>query len=157
MKFLKQKSIAGYRKKFKPVHCPIFEIPLEAEDAVLDHDHETGAIRSVIHRDANQFEGKVMNMYKRYVRSRVSDDLPTILRNLAHYLEYHKDNPSDLKHPGHILVQVREYMKLPVSDQKRLLAEFDLPDKNQTIRKKSFRKYVMTKFKHLTLEELESK
>lgn len=154
MQFLKQTAIARYRKKYKPTVCPIFDIPLKPEDAVLDHDHTTGAIRSVIHRDANQFEGKVTNLYKRYVRSRVDADLPTILRSLADYLEYHRDFPQDLKHPGHIKVHVRELLELPVSAQKDLLREFALPDNNAAVRRKSFRKYIMKKHEHLNAEHV---
>ena len=149
MKFLKQTSIANYRKTNKPDVDPIFKIPLEVKDAVLDHDHSTGDVRSVIHRDANQFEGKISNIYTRYARSRTTVSLPDILRNLADYLEFHKANPGNLKHPGHIRVEVRRLCALPAEEQKVLLREFNLPDKTQAIRKKSFRKYIMKKHEHI--------
>lgn len=84
--YLKQKSI-----------CPILKHKIEYKDAVFDHRHRIkseklgedgkGLLRGVIHFQANSFEGKVTNAFKRYGLHKFNISLPDILRNLANYIE----------------------------------------------------------------------
>lgn len=154
MKFLKQTALAKYRTSNNPGSDPIYRIPLLPKDAVVDHDHETGLIRQVIHRDSNQFEGKVRNLYLRYARSRTSQTLPQILRNLADYLEYHAENPGDLYHPGHVRVLGRRFLEQPAADQKPVFEAHGLPCGSQAVRKKNVRKLMMKLYTHLDPKEI---
>lgn len=66
------------------------------DDAVLDHDHDTGEIRSVLHRGCNALLGKIEN---NMVRNRVNiQRLAKIADNLIGYLTA---DGTDLLHPTH--------------------------------------------------------
>lgn len=66
-------------------------------DAVLDHDHSTGAIRAALHRSCNALLGKVENNYRRYgVR-----DLAAWAQGVPAYLQRHMVNRTGLLHPTH--------------------------------------------------------
>lgn len=41
--------------------CPLCQDYINPEDAVLDHNHKTGYIRHVLHRNCNLFLGKIEN------------------------------------------------------------------------------------------------
>lgn len=79
--------------------CPVLKQPHPLERCVMDHQHKRkdelpdesgkGLCRGVIHNQANSFEGKVSNAYKRYGLDKLID-LPSLLRNLADYLESNK-------------------------------------------------------------------
>jgi hypothetical protein len=76
--------------------CPILGIKVGYDEIALDHLHKLlaevagpdgkGLIRGSISKIANTFEGKVSNAYRRYGLSKFID-LPTLLRNLADFLE----------------------------------------------------------------------
>lgn len=66
------------------------------DDAVLDHCHETGAIRGVLHRGCNALLGKIENNMR---RNRVDmGRLATLSKNLIKYLT--ADAKSELLHPS---------------------------------------------------------
>jgi len=64
-------------------------------DAVLDHDHSTGAVRASLHRTCNALLGKVENNYKRYGVK----NLGAFCAGLAGYLQTHRINQTGLLHP----------------------------------------------------------
>ena len=68
---------------------------------MLDHDHATGHIRSALCATCNRNEGKVLKAMRYMSRTfhLTWADPVTWLRNLANYLEHHKNNPSGLIHP----------------------------------------------------------
>ena len=77
--------------------CNLCKLPCTSEEAVLDHDHDTGAIRGVLHRGCNSLLGKVENNHKRYgVKS-----LPAFLGGASAYLSSHRENRTGLLHPTH--------------------------------------------------------
>ena len=77
--------------------CALCGTPCAADEAVLDHDHTTGAIRAALHRSCNALLGKVENNYKRYgVRH-----LGAFCAGLAPYLQRHVTNLTGLLHPSH--------------------------------------------------------
>jgi hypothetical protein len=88
--------------------CPICLKPIDitvmgrASQYVLDHCHETGLIRSVLHRGCNGSEGKVIGALGRWSGCglKYENSIPQ-LRRLVEYLEYHRDNPSSLIYPDH--------------------------------------------------------
>ena len=88
--------------------CPICKKPINLQvmgnksDYVVDHCHETGLIRAVLHRSCNAAEGKVTNAAGRW-GAKGTDYALVIpyLRSMVEYLEYHRDNPSNLIYPDH--------------------------------------------------------
>lgn len=98
--FLKSKDLPALRKtqlKKQNNACPVLKKLMLEKEAVLDHKHKLkhescggpeglGCIRGVIHNNANVFEGKVTKLWKRYGLSKMIG-LPSLLRNLADYLE----------------------------------------------------------------------
>lgn len=66
-------------------------------NAVLDHDHRTGAVRAAIHRGCNSLLGKLENNAARYgVR-----DIGVFANGVAQYLRAHMTNVTGLLHPTH--------------------------------------------------------
>jgi len=66
-------------------------------DPVLDHNHQTGAVRGVLHRGCNSLLGKVENNAPRYgVR-----DVLAFCGGLANYLRKHMTNVTGYLHPSH--------------------------------------------------------
>lgn len=71
--------------------CPLcgkvidYSIPKEA---VIDHDHDTGEIRGILHRSCNAAEGKVANAAGRWgAKSMQRNALLPWLKNLVAYYE----------------------------------------------------------------------
>ena len=93
--YLKRNKLKEYRLKLLKEQnniCPICNLSLKEEDAALDHDHETGHIRKVIHRyTCNPFEGIIIHKYK---RSGLKDkiDLITLLENIIKYWKPYLQN-----------------------------------------------------------------
>lgn len=80
----------GYR-------CSLCERECTEEQAVLDHDHKGGHIRSVLHRACNAAEGKIMNSMRRF-------GIPNPIQFLENMIEYqrtHATNQTGLIHPLH--------------------------------------------------------
>lgn len=77
--------------------CPILKQFIRYEDACFDHKHKTkaeplgedgkGLLRGVLHFQANSWEGKVTNAFKRCGLHKFDISLPEALRNLADYIE----------------------------------------------------------------------
>lgn len=100
MKKLKASEVAAYRNlklQDQGGRCAMCSYPCSTEQAVLDHDHETGAVRGVAHRGCNAVEGKIVNSYRRYG----VPCLPAFLNGLARYHQKHLTNITGLLHPTH--------------------------------------------------------
>lgn len=100
MRRLKATEVAAERTQLLVVQnhmCALCKLALPAKDAVLDHDHSTGAIRSALHRSCNALLGKVENNYRRYGVS----NLAAWANGVASYLQHHSVNRSGLLHPTH--------------------------------------------------------
>jgi len=71
--------------------CPLClkEIDLTTKgEGVLDHNHDSGEIRGVLHRSCNAAEGKISNAAARWgAKSSSYDAIIPYLRNLVAYLE----------------------------------------------------------------------
>uniref|UniRef100_A0AAU7J8Y1 Endonuclease VII n=1 Tax=Xanthomonas phage MK21 TaxID=3148942 RepID=A0AAU7J8Y1_9CAUD len=64
-------------------------------DPCLDHNHQTGAIRGVLHRGCNALLGRVENNAGRYgVR-----DVPAFCSGIPNYLRSHLTNITGYLHP----------------------------------------------------------
>lgn len=75
--------------------CAICREPIEPDQAVLDHDHTTGYIRSVLHRGCNAYIGHMENNQRRNLIT--PSRLANILNNFQNYVQSHKD----ILHPTH--------------------------------------------------------
>jgi len=96
---LKQREIKEYResllKKQRGI-CPLCREEIQLEEATLDHCHETGRVRQVLHRSCNAGEGRVLAWAGR--RSR-GNDADLWLRNLLRY--WKKNYTNNPIHPVH--------------------------------------------------------
>jgi hypothetical protein len=68
-------------------------------DPVLDHDHKTGLIRAVLHRQCNAFLGRFENNAARHSVKR--EELAEFLRQAAAYIDEHSTDQTGLLHPTH--------------------------------------------------------
>lgn len=75
--------------------CALCSWHVTQEQAVLDHCHDTGAIRAVLHRSCNALLGKVENNAKRYGVK----DLAAWAHGVPKYLQHHYVNRTGLLHP----------------------------------------------------------
>lgn len=101
---------------------------LFCETIVLDHDHTTQHVRAALNRNTNSFEGLVTNAHKRCLQWLTDVPLPTILRNLATYLE--KDYSKNPYHNGWLKRVTIDFKKLNAVQQGKVLAQ--LGSKNGT-------------------------
>lgn len=98
MQKLKQSEIKEWREKLLKKQkgiCPLCGEPLEADEAVLDHDHVTGHIRGALHNGCNRAEGKAIN----WIYRTKSNDPIAFARALARY--WKKDYTKLPIHPTH--------------------------------------------------------
>lgn len=97
---LKTTQVAQCRSNMLAVQgglCALCQLPCKADEAVLDHDHTTGAVRAALHRGCNSLLGKVENNHKRYGVKH----LGAFLHGAATYLQRHITNRTGLTHPAH--------------------------------------------------------
>ncbi len=79
--------------------CAICGKPMTARDyAVLDHDHDTGLIRGVLHNSCNGIEGRAKALAHRSHAGVKSADY---LIGLGKYLEHHSKPRIQALHPSH--------------------------------------------------------
>lgn len=82
--------------------CAICQEPLTEQQAVLDHCHQTGRIRSVLHRGCNCYIGHLENNQKR--NQITASRLTSILANYATYVQTQKD----ILHPAYRTPEERQ-------------------------------------------------
>ncbi len=110
--FRKQRAI---RQKYR---CPICRGSL-GQRYTLDHCHQTGHVRSVLCNSCNVGEGKVRAgaLFRTTKSNLAYTDTIQWLRNLADYLEYHKENPSGVIHPT---FDIRKGKQKPVKRRRKV-------------------------------------
>ena len=81
--------------------CVLCNETIEIGEAVLDHCHQTGHIRQVIHRGCNLYLGKLENNLK---RNRIT---PTRLHNILKNLENYIVTKREEIHPMHSCMRKR--------------------------------------------------
>ena len=81
--------------------CPLCKGSLKAnakKNPVLDHDHQTGAVRDALCRNCNGLEGKVFNLARRGANGR---DPMEWLADVVRYWHRPKKSQHGLIHPTH--------------------------------------------------------
>jgi hypothetical protein len=130
---------------------PITKEPIKANQAVLDHCHDSQKVRAAISRQSNSWEGLVFNAYKRCMSWYTDKPLAELLRNLADYLE--QDYSKNPHHPGWLKKVKTEFNKLSEGAKDRALLNLGSSvGKNSTERKKLFDKAI--KSKRFTFKEI---
>jgi hypothetical protein len=112
MTYLPQNKIKEYRDANKPEICPILEINFT--DAVVDHNHDSGMVRGVIHRQANAWEGKVYNSWRRYAKNNCDITFVECLKNLVKYLER---GDTDVLHPVGLVQLGKRFGRMTKDEQ----------------------------------------
>lgn len=64
--------------------CALCQEPIDANEAVLDHDHRSGHVRAVLHRGCNAYAGHLENNQRRNLIS--PSRLSNILANFQTYV-----------------------------------------------------------------------
>ena len=116
MKYVPQKNLKGYREKNKPRICPLLDC--ETKDWVVDHCHSGGTIRGVVSSEGNAFLGRIENAHKRLSKKASQASLPTVLRNMANYLE---QPCSNLLHPEGFRQLYKRFSRLDKGTQLDIL------------------------------------
>lgn len=112
MKLL-SKDLKRYRdlqlKKQKGI-CPICGLYIEPKDAVLDHCHDSGHCRMVLHNGCNQYEGRVKKAFSRCIGFQKGLVRDMVLKNLLKYiLSDFSKNPI---HPTELTEHERELKRI---------------------------------------------
>jgi hypothetical protein len=142
MQYIKQSDLKDWRNENSASKCPITSADME--DCVVDHSHDTGKIRGVLHRQSNVLLGKIENAWKRYVQKSSAVQLPEALRNMADYLE---KNDLDLLHPYGATQLSKKFKIKKMHEQEKILLDLglhksDITDLNSEERTKLFRKKI---------------
>tara|TARA_R100000388_G_scaffold58831_1_gene43280 strand:+ start:132 stop:578 length:447 start_codon:yes stop_codon:yes gene_type:complete len=119
MKYLPQNKLGEWREKNKPKKCPLIEY--KTSNWVVDHNHTSGFVRGVVSSEGNVLLGRIENAFKRLSRSAKRASLPTILRNMATYLEKKDTN---IIHPEGFRQLYKRFYSLPKDYQLDILLKF---------------------------------
>ena len=98
----------GHLKTKQNGNCAVCKKPISLldmgnnSDYVVDHCHETGVIRGVLHRSCNAALGKLDNAVGHWgAKSMQYKDIIPYLRNVLEYYEECYSNPLDVIYPSH--------------------------------------------------------
>jgi len=94
----KPKDIKPLREQFLKDQlglCALCREPVAPEDAVLDHCHKTGYLRSVLHRGCNCYIGAMEN---NLARNKIT---PNRLASILANFEVYKQTLKPILHPTH--------------------------------------------------------
>ncbi len=86
--------------------CPLCGTEILPEEAVLDHCHDSGHVRMVLHRACNAAEGRILNWVR---RSRAIDTKKFLFNIISYISEDWSHNPV---HPNYRTPKEKEIQKL---------------------------------------------
>ncbi|CAI3971390.1 endonuclease VII [Variovorax phage VAC_51] len=84
-------------------NCALCGLPVDLtkdKEGVVDHDHDTGEIRGVLHRSCNSGEGKVANAAGSWIAKNMK--YPAIIAALEKLLDYYKRPGTGMIYPTHV-------------------------------------------------------
>jgi len=84
--------------------CPVCKGDLTrtmAINIVIDHDHETGNVRAVMHRGCNKAEGSVLSTLRRWGKAESKTEVIKTLENLLEFWKLHKQDQTGITYYGH--------------------------------------------------------
>lgn len=82
-----------------PLCCKPIDLTIKGE-GVIDHDHDTGQIRGVLHRSCNAAEGKAANAVSRWGSK--DSSYQAIIAFMERLLAYWKQEPTEFIYPMHL-------------------------------------------------------
>lgn len=125
--------------------CLVTGLEIPPKQHVTDHAHDDEQfVRGILHRQVNAFLGKAENAYVRLIQWWYPNDLPTLMRECADYLEREPDKR--YRHPMWIKKINTAFNKLKSSEKDQVLELMGLEKgKNDTERKKIFQKGILTR------------
>lgn len=107
--------------------CPLCGEPIDItipKEGVVDHDHDTGEIRGVLHRSCNAAEGKIANAAARWgCKSSKYEDIIPYLENVIAYLKTAK---TGVMYPDHKTPDERRDARAALLKQRRANAKAKL-------------------------------
>ncbi len=116
MNRLKRTEVAAYRQKLaeeQGLDCALCGRSLAGHLAHLDHDHKTGRIRGVLHRDCNTLLGKIENFYNSYGKNM---DLKAFMLGALNYL----DRPDmEVYHPTYRTPEEKRFLRNKLAKRRR--------------------------------------
>lgn len=107
---LKQSDVAKEREDLWRKQnriCPLCQKEITKDQAVLDHNHDSGHVRAVLHRQCNHAEGRILDWIKR--TGKQNDPLEFLEALVAYWKEDYSKNPL---HPTHKTEQEKEIAQL---------------------------------------------
>jgi len=107
---LKPKEVKAYRLKLlkkQGYFCPLCGFKIEISQATLDHCHESGHVRAVLHRNCNQIEGRIKSWVRR--AGKHIEPVAFLEAILAHWTEEYNHLPL---HPNHRTANQKEILVL---------------------------------------------
>jgi hypothetical protein len=125
--------------------CAVTGLDIPPKQHVTDHAHDdTQLVRGVLHRQVNAFLGKAENAFTRLIKWWYPEDLSTLMRQCADYLDQEPD--TRYRHNGWIKKINAKFNKLKESDKDKVLELMGLQKgTNAAERKKAFQKALLTK------------
>lgn len=96
------RSYAHKMLKEQGGQCPLCFLPIDLTikgEGVIDHDHDTGRIRGLLHRSCNAAEGKIANAAARWGCK--SSDYKAIVAYLERMVQYLQTPARPLIYPMH--------------------------------------------------------
>ena len=104
---MKQSDIPEIRKMLIAKQngvCPICGKDLtrvSPVNQVVDHCHETGFVRAVVHRGCNKVEGSVLNTVRRWGKAGTMDEIISTMIRLVSFWELHATPQTDIIYYNH--------------------------------------------------------
>ena len=109
---------------------------------MVDHDHKTGKVRGVVHRQGNALMGKVENYYLRFMAKMDVGDLRTVLNRIVEWMEANYEHMP--LHPDGTKKLISQFRARKAKDQQAFLETVGIePAKTGAERTKQFRAWLM--------------
>ncbi len=113
---LKPREVKGFRNKLLKQQggiCPLCGFKIQPGQETLDHCHESGRVRAVLHRNCNQVEGRIKSWCRR--AGKHIDALQFLEAIAQHWAGQYDHLPL---HPNHRTTIQKEIQKLKRRKQK---------------------------------------